>query len=176
MNSRLLSIGIPVTAFVLTVAFQLWRQRSENLLPPGPPDAPPAATAGATPPPAETARQARVAPPAAAAVAPVDSALSAAAGSSMFTAVPGNQVPVRLAFHSRDGQPGLSAIMINMSEDDLDARVEAVNPTTHLRSVVDVSLHGHQRKTLTDAGLEVAEGSQVTVESPPYRAFVVQAQ
>jgi hypothetical protein len=174
MNSRFLAIGIPVTAFVLTVAFQLWRQRSENPLAPDPPDAPPAATAGATPPPAETARQARVAPPVAA--APVDSALSASVGSSMFTAVPGNQVPVRLAFHSRDGQPGLSAIMINMSEDDLDARVEAVNPTTHLRSVVDVSLHGHQRKTLTDAGLEVAEGSQVTVESPPYRNFVVQAQ
>ncbi len=94
----------------------------------------------------------------------------------MVTADAGNQVPVRLAFHARDGQPGLSAIMINMSADDLDARVEAVNPTTHLRSVVDVSLHGHQRKTLTDAGLEVAEGSQVTVESPPYRDFVVQAQ
>jgi hypothetical protein len=169
MNSRFLAIGVPAAAFVLTIAFHLWQQRSENPLP--------AATAGGTtPPPADIAPQARIEPPIAAAAAASDSAKPISVGSSVVTADAGNQVPVRLAFHARDGQPGLSAIMINMSADDLDARVEAVSPTTHLRSVVDVSLHGHQRKTLTDAGLEVAEGSQVTVASPPYRDFVVQAQ
>jgi len=67
-------------------------------------------------------------------------------------------------------------MLLNMSSGDLDVRVTAVNSKTYMRSVVDVSLHANQRLNLKEAGLEIASGDQVTIESPPYRDQVVQAR
>jgi hypothetical protein len=70
----------------------------------------------------------------------------------------------------------LAAMLLNMGSDELDVRVTAVNAKTYMRSVVDVSLHANQRLNLTQAGLELGAGDRVTIESPPYRDLVVQAQ
>jgi hypothetical protein len=159
MNSRLLAIGIPATAFVLTIAISLWQQRADA---PAPANArlDPAAQAPAR----EPARTAALgAPnPAASGTPPAPSAGDAADPRNM-------DVPFRFAFRNLPGASHLGVIVLNMSMDDLDARVTAVSAKTLLRSVVDVSLHGHERKNLTNSGLEAESGDQVTVQSPPYR-------
>ena len=76
---------------------------------------------------------------------------------------------MRFAFRNLPGESHLGVIVLNMSMDDVEARVTAVSAKTHLRSVLDVTLHGHERKNLTSAGLEAEPGDQVTVQSPPYR-------
>jgi hypothetical protein len=160
MNSRLLAIGIPATAFVLTIAISLWRQRADEPLP--------AAQSAET-------MQAPEQVPAQGTGSP-GAAPTAAAPLSPASPPPGDptdprnmDVPLRFAFRNLPGESHLGIIVLNMSTDDLDARVTAVSAKTHLRSVVDVSLHGHERKNLTAAGLEAESGDQVIVQSPPFR-------
>jgi hypothetical protein len=84
------------------------------------------------------------------------------------------QVPVILAAHARGGDENLIATVESMSTDTLELRVTDVNAKTHLRSVVDVSVRSHERKNLTEAGLQVMSGDQVTVRSPPFQDLIVQ--
>lgn len=163
MNSKLLAIGIPATAFVLTIAITLWRQRAD--------EPPPAAQseAAALAPPQDPAQGSTFA--AAQGTSPPGAATTPAASPSAGSATdPSNtDVPLRFAFRNLPGESHLGVIVLNMSMDDVEARVTAVSAKTHLRSVLDVNLHGHERKNLTSAGLEAEPGDQVTVQSPPYR-------
>ena len=171
MNSRLLAIGIPVTAFVITIAISLWQQRTDSPAPAAPSE-PAAQVPGQDAAPAATLSAAAqgASPPAASSSPPVPSAGGDPTDPRQM------DVPARFAFRNLPGESHLSVMVLNMSTDDLDARVTAVSAKTHLRSVVDVSLHGRERKNLTSAGLEVETGDQVIVESPPFRDLNLVAQ
>jgi hypothetical protein len=164
MKSRLLAIGIPATAFVLTIAISLWQQRapSDATAQVSGRDPAQAASLSATSDPSPAG-----APPA---VAPAAAPASTSPSSSGDTTDPRNmEVPVRFAFRNLPGASHLNVIMLNMTTDDLNARVTSVSAKTHLRSVVDVALQGHERKNLTAAGLEAEIGDQLTIQSPPFR-------
>jgi hypothetical protein len=176
MNSRLLAIGIPATAFVLTIAISLWRQRADEPAPANAQSVPAGQVPGQDPTQtaALTTAQGDTPPGAAPAAAASPSPVSPSAGDA--TDPRNMDAPLRFAFRNLPGESHLNVIVLNMSTEDLDARVTAVSATTHLRSVVDVNLHDHERKNLTAAGLEVATGDQLLIQSPPYRDLSVVAQ
>jgi hypothetical protein len=167
MNSRsVIYAAVPLIAFSLTVAIGLWQRRSEAPSTAANPALSAVASANAAAPRTES-RSAETPP----ADPPPPAAPEHAAASGPVAA----EVPVRLLVRNRPGESALMAVMLNTTEDDLDVRVSAVNPKTYLRSVVDVSLGPHARKNLIAAGLDVSPGATLTVESPPFRALVVQA-
>jgi hypothetical protein len=165
MNSKLLAIGIPATAFVLTIAITLWRQRADEP-PPAAQSEPVAPAPRQDPAQGSSFAAAQDTGPPDAAPTPTPAA-SPSAGNA--TDPRNTDAPLRFAFRNLPGESHLGVIVLNMSMDDVEARVTAVSAKTHLRSVLDVNLHGHERKNLTSAGLEAEPGDQVTVQSPPYR-------
>jgi hypothetical protein len=168
MNSRLWLIGAPVTAFILTVAVSLWQRHADEQTLTGTERA-----LGREIPPS---REAAPVPPAEVQPLPAPQAAGAAPPPPRATDPGQAEVPVRLIARGSPDRAGLAAMLLNMSSGDLDVRVTAVNSKTYMRSVVDVSLHANQRLNLKEAGLEIASGDQVTIESPPYRDQVVQAR
>jgi hypothetical protein len=177
MNSRFLAIGIPATAFVLTIAISLWQQRADAPAPGNAQPGPAAQVPGQDPPQTASLSATQIgSPPATPPTAPASPSPPSPSAGGDIADPRIMDVPLRLAFRNLPGQSHLSVMALNMSTDDLEARVTAVSATTHLRSVVDVSLHGHERKNLASAGLEVATGDQVTIEGPPYRNLSLVAQ
>lgn len=169
MNSRrFVSIAVPVLAFLLTVAVSLWQRRA------------------ATPPP-EPSRAAQIQPHhEIAAVRPIEEPTEARADDAA-PAPPEptvedesdpshSNVPAKLMVHPRTGQSGVLATLQNTTADQLDVTVTAVSAKTHMRTVVDVTLHPLERKNLDAAGLEVALGDQVTLQSSPYRDTTILAR
>ena len=177
MNSRLLAIGIPATAFVLTVAISLWQQRAGAPAHASAQSDPAAQVPGQDPAQAASLSAAQGGSPSG---TPPTVSASPSPPSPSGVGDPNDprrmDVPLRFAFRNVPGEPHLNIVVLNMSTEDLDARVTAVSATTRLRSVVDVSLHGHERKNLTAAGLEVATGDQMTIQSPPFRDLNLVAQ
>jgi hypothetical protein len=85
-------------------------------------------------------------------------------------------VPVRFYAVSQPSPAGFLATLVNMSGDDLDVRVTGVSARTRMRSTVDLTLRPHQRASLTEAGLQVSTGDEVTVQSPGFSDLTVQVQ
>jgi len=172
MNSRLMiSIAVPATAFALTVAISLWQQRADTSMF----AASPALQQAVLPQRREAAStrmeaQISPAPPAEAAPLPSPPPDEGVRDPSRV------DVPVGFITRSRQDQSGLLATLLNMTADDLDVRIIRVSAKTHLRSVVDVSLVAHERKNLTQAGLDLDSGDQVTIQSAPYHDRTLQAR
>lgn len=167
MRPRLLvSIAVPVAAFSVTFLILLMESRVQDSV-----RAPPAAQVhGQVAPERGRAVNVSAQPgaqpiaPAAAAPAPPPAASAASSAAEM---------PVKFMARPARGEVKTPAALLNVSDESMDVTVTAVNPQTHMRSVVQSSLLAHQRLNLTEAGLTVSSGDEVTLQSPPYRDIVV---
>ena len=78
------------------------------------------------------------------------------------------EVPVTFAVETAADESAQNAILRNMSSEPLHVNVTVENPTTGTSSSVQVTVEGHKKTNLTDAGLVYEPGDQVTIESPQY--------
>jgi hypothetical protein len=176
MNNRTL-ISIFVVCFLSTVAANSWRQRAAGQIDPDRAAAPGnnavqrnvavASTASLGQPPGTrfqggaSATQADDSdsnpapyPDHSAADAPRDPAIM--------------EVPVIVNVEDSAATGRRETIIRNLSAQQLDVRVTAINPASGSRTVVQTALPPRHRTNLTDQGLAVVGGSQIVVESPPY--------
>jgi hypothetical protein len=172
-SPRLFSlIVVPVIAFSLTVAASLWQRRAAAPLPEPSQALPvqPSREAAALPrieaqtPRAPQSAEASTAPPS---PEPTVQGESDPAHTN---------VPARLMVYPRGGQSTVLATLQNTTGDELDVTVTAVSAKTYLRTVVDVTLQAFERKNLSETGIELALGDQVTLQSSPYRDTTIFAR
>jgi len=81
-----------------------------------------------------------------------------------------SEVPVLLAVDTSTGTARHRATIRNLGSDFLSLKITAVNPPNGNRSVVQVAVAPRAELNLTDAGLIVATGAEISVESPPFLA------
>jgi hypothetical protein len=180
MNYRAASIpATMVVAFAITLAVALWRQA-----PKGAPEA--YASAEMTPP--TSGRSVHAAPvraveprpseatpaPAAATAGGASSAAGARAGGPYPSDAAETEVPAILMM--RPGNLHQSVDVMNRSSETLAVTVTAVNPSTGEQTSVQASVDPHHRRNLSDGGLIVDAGMQITIHSPPYKDYVVEAR
>jgi hypothetical protein len=79
--------------------------------------------------------------------------------------VPQTEVPVVLQWESSADKTEKNAVLHNMSSEPLHVSVTAENPATGDSSTVVVTLDGHSKANLADAGLVYEQGDQITVQS-----------
>jgi hypothetical protein len=177
MRFRLLvSIAVPLAAFSITCLVLLRQQRG-------------AETAEATPAAADSAQlerpiaagrgaAPRPSPPMNGPTREIEPAPPPASKASVLSGPgpAGDEMPVKFMVRPARGESAALATLLNVSDATLDVNVTAVNPQTHMRSAVTVSVLPHQRLNLAEAGLVFAPGDEVTLQSPPFRDSVVQAR
>src|SRR5262249_40083533 len=81
-----------------------------------------------------------------------------------------SQVPVLLAVEIAPDQSRQSATLRNLGPESLNVKVTSVMPPSGRRSIVQVAIPPRTEISLTNAGLVVAQGAEISVESPPYLA------
>jgi hypothetical protein len=180
MRVRLLvSTAVPVLAFVVTFSVLLWQQHNTDATAARPAIASTAASdaGGASALPASMAPAADLRTSAGSAMTPAastDVAPDAPAPAPAADNRADSEVPVKLLVRPAQEGTAQVASLVNLSSEPLDLRVTAVNPHTHMRSVIDIALLQHERKNLLTAGLSFSPGDEVTIESQSYRKLVSQ--
>jgi hypothetical protein len=81
-----------------------------------------------------------------------------------------SEVPVLLSVDSTSGATRHTASLRNVGSELLNVKVTAINPPSGRRSIVQVAIPPRAELNLTDAGLVVATGAEISIESPPYLA------
>jgi hypothetical protein len=187
MNTRLLvSIAVPATVFVATLAYLVWQGRGEPTMPadtaritaiadpaPPAPQHPPATVPQSLPMAANPAVSASDDPAThrtSAGLRAVTDHHDAGAGTH------DPDLPVLFSAVGRSGPDGFLATLVNLSAEQLDVQVTGVSAKTLLRTTIDQSLRPHERRNLTQAGLHVVAGDQVIIQAPSYNDLKVQVQ
>jgi hypothetical protein len=80
------------------------------------------------------------------------------------------EVPVLLTVDNSPGSTRRTATIRNVGSEVLNVKVTSVNPPAGSRSVVQVAVPPRAELNLTEAGLVVATGAEMSIESPPYLA------
>ncbi len=81
-----------------------------------------------------------------------------------------SEVPVLVAVDNSPEAARHNATIRNLGGEVLVVKVTAVNPPAGNKSIVQIALAPRAEVNLTDAGLVVATGAEISVESPPYLA------
>ena len=80
------------------------------------------------------------------------------------------EVPALLSVDDSPGSTRRNATIRNLGAGVLNVKVTSVNPPAGSRSIVQVSIPPRAELNLTEAGLVVATGAELSIESPPYLA------
>lgn len=77
-------------------------------------------------------------------------------------------VPVRLMFHPDPSGASVAASLRNNSDKSLDITITASNPVTGNQSSAQLTLAPHGNADLTQSGLIIGHGDDVTITSASY--------
>jgi hypothetical protein len=80
------------------------------------------------------------------------------------------EVPVLLTVNNSPNSTRRTATIRNVGSEVLNVKVTSINPPAGSRSVIQVAVPPRAELNLTEAGLVVATGAELSIESPPYLA------